>query len=115
MKNNFYFFLIIIFIPITSCQLLSGAYHTLVFLDSAGERLDLDGQIEIIIENRSNETLILYVSGFNTGAELARISQNETKNINITKGRSIYINGGNTKMNYMRIICDNDREIFIIR
>jgi len=116
MKNNILSaFLIIIFITITSCQALSAIYHTFIIIDSASERLDKEDQIYIYIDNKTNETLVLYVSGYNTGVELARISQREVKEIKITKGRTIYISGGNSQINYLMISCDNEGELFTIR
>jgi hypothetical protein len=99
---------------LVSCEILSGIYKTMVFLDSVNERHDAEGKIEIFIDNKTNETLIIFVNGFKKGAELSRILQGKEQRIKITKGRTIYISGGNTGKDYCEIICDDDGETFTI-
>jgi hypothetical protein len=46
--------------------------------------------------------------------ELARISIGEIKMINIEKGKTIFISGGNTRKKYLEIICEKDYERVVV-
>jgi hypothetical protein len=66
-------------------------------MDSVDERRDSEEKIQIFIENKTNEILVIYVNDYLKGAELARVAKGKEQRINITKGRTIYVSGGNTK------------------
>jgi hypothetical protein len=98
-----------------SCTSLVAIIDTIQFLDSATERGENEGDIVIFIDNRTDEILIIFVNGYKKGVELARILPKNEQKLSISKGRTIYISGGNTGKDYSEIICDNDGETFTIR
>jgi hypothetical protein len=116
MKNKIlYGCFIPIFIIMSSCSILAAISETLIFLDSVNETIDSEEKIQIFIENKTNEAIVVFVNGYLKGAELARISKGKEEMIKITKGRTIYVSGGITQKKYREIICDADSEVYIIR
>ncbi|MDR1390747.1 MAG: hypothetical protein LBJ31_12325 [Treponema sp.] len=73
---------------------------------------DYPGNVKIYVENRSEEIIVVFDKDYFEGIELARISIRKVQTINIEKGRTIYISGGNTRKQYMEIICDKDNETY---
>ena len=114
-KIIFYGFFTIILLAISSCSTLPAIFEMLVFLDSVNETIGSEEKIKIFIENKTSETIVIFVNGYLKGADLARIPRGKEKEIKITKGRTIYISGGTTQKEYGKIICDVDSETIIIR
>jgi hypothetical protein len=82
---------------------------------------DVRANIHVYVENKSSETVLvdlvyLDISGEKTGRsiQLARVSKNEIKMVNLRKGATISVSGGNTRKEYLKTVCDNDYETIVI-
>jgi hypothetical protein len=84
------------------------------FSNSVEEQNDRQGRIMVSIDNQTNETLSLFINGYLKGAELARVPVGSMREVYITKGKSIYISGGNTRREYGQWECNDDGEIYTI-
>jgi hypothetical protein len=89
---------------------------------SRDEEKDIPGHVHIDVENGTNELILVNLVYFDTNGEktgrtmeLARISIGEIKMVNIRKGSTISVIGGNTRKEYLESICENDYERFIIK
>jgi len=124
MVKNMIIILLVLFC-LNSCAVLEGlaaAGEALSFLDTFDERRDSEEKITAVIENKTDETLALFVL-FSTdlrsfenkrGAELARLPAHTVKEIRITQGRKLRVTGGNTGIDYTDITCNQDGEVFAV-
>jgi hypothetical protein len=92
----------------------AGLYETLVIMDSIEEQDKRQGRIMVFIDNQANEALVLFIAGYFRGAELARVPAGAMRGFYISKGRTIYVSGGNTQKIYGQWECNNEGEIFSI-
>jgi hypothetical protein len=127
--NKIFLFL---FTAILSLNLFSCAFLKLVSgintlssvkkeLSSVNKEDDIQGNIHVYIENKTDEIILvnhiyLDIGGEKTGKslELGRVSKSEIKMLNIKKGITIFFIGGNTRKVYFETICEKDYETFVI-
>jgi hypothetical protein len=101
----------VICLTLDSC---AGLYETLVFMNSIEEQDNRHGRIMFFVDNQTDEALVLFVNGYFKGAELARVPLGSMQGIYISKGRTIYVSGGNTQREYGQWECNNESEVFSI-
>ncbi|MDR0321969.1 MAG: hypothetical protein LBI28_10730 [Treponema sp.] len=81
---------------------------------------DIRGNVIIYVENRTRETVIVFAMRkrddveLTRSAELARILEGGIQRINLQKGATINVIGGNSNRKYMEAICNQDQETFVI-
>jgi hypothetical protein len=123
----FYLFCILIIKIISSCTLLGFIYDVSNTVDTVNSRdkdNDIIGNVQIYVENKTNEIIIVYAKVEKTiknkdedeiiKIDLARIPKGKIQKINIKKGREIFIMGGNSQIKYLETICNSDQETFVI-
>ena len=80
---------------INSCLLLD-------FIDIFSPN-DPERKMEVFIENKTDETLMVLWRGIELETELARILKNEIKKLIVIDTQIIYIAGGNSRKEYREI------------
>jgi len=117
MRRIFSFFLLsFVALNFTSCLLLSDI-HT---VHSSREDRNISYRIRVDIENRTNETIIVNLirnRGSSNERELTitTIPKGRTSRVNIRRGSTIIITGGNTQRRYLETIVENDFEQIVVR
>jgi hypothetical protein len=96
--------------------LLTACSSLIVVLDSFLERYPStqEGKIELFIDNKTHETIVVFVTDYFSGVELARIPTQTEQKILVTKGRYLYIAGGNTQLQYRKQAPLSDGETWTI-
>jgi hypothetical protein len=96
-----------------SCRLFIIMADTFSYVDRDNDN-DIEGNVQIYIDNKTSETLVVFSRGYKTGAPLASISPGTMQKINVSKGSRVYISGGNTDNLYREILCESDQETYTI-
>lgn len=104
---------ILFILTMSSCTLL-GVILDIDTVASKDKDDDIRGNVQIYVNNKTFETLLVFAKGFNNDIELARITKEKIQKINVRKGIEIYIIGGTTQRKYREIICNTDQETFVI-
>jgi uncharacterized protein (UPF0248 family) len=99
---------IVLLLYINSCAslLLAGLIH-----DTITEGNDTEEKIVISLENKTNEILIIFLlAEFFPGnkklwAQVARIPAHSIQEVRVSRGRTIRIIGGNSRIEYTDIEC----------
>jgi hypothetical protein len=119
-KIFLYLFTITLSVNLFSCTLIA-AMAELHDFSVRDKEDDVRGNIHVYIENKSNETVLVNLvyldrSGEKNGRsmEFARVSKSEIKMINIRKGATISVSGGNTRKEYLETVCNSDYETIVI-
>ncbi|GHU25099.1 hypothetical protein FACS1894172_13510 [Spirochaetia bacterium] len=94
---------IVLIVLLSTCSI-----QMLQLLDSMTELGENEGDIRVFVMNKSPETLVVFVTGYSEGAEVARIPPSREAAISITKGRTIYLVTGTTGTHYGSYVCNED-------
>jgi uncharacterized protein (UPF0248 family) len=104
MKKTVIFFLLLYICHISSCA-------SLLLASLINEQKDTEGKIVISLENKTDETLALFlVEEFFPGnkklwVQLARIPPHTIQEVRVSQGKTIRIIGGNSRIEYTDIAC----------
>ncbi|MDR0524834.1 MAG: hypothetical protein LBG90_03070 [Spirochaetaceae bacterium] len=100
-------------ILLQSCALTEGLWNILLVADTWTERFNSDEKIQLFIDNKTDEIILVRALGFDKqtpGVELARIPKQSEALIKVTKGRKIELTGGNSRIRYREITVTEDSE-----
>jgi hypothetical protein len=113
-------FVLIIMPLVNSCVAFELLHTTAVMVEYSStysETLDSADKLSLSLENKTNETLVVFVlfsDNQRQGAELARIPAQSLRTLKLSQGKSVRIVGGLSRLEYRDIQCNYDGEYFTI-
>jgi len=115
-KYLLYSLLIVLALNCASCLLLADI-HT---ISSSGDRYDTPYNISVDIENSASETIIVTIIVGEGGRNkrevtITTIPMGKIATVNIRKGSTIIITGGNTQRKYLEVVAKIDFERIVVR
>ena len=104
------YLVIIISLALSSCALLSDIYT----IDNKNDKRKYPANVQIYINNKSNEIINIQTIGEVIPILLARLSPGDMELFNIKRGTKIFINSENSKRISVEIICNEDQKTYNI-